>query len=268
MDHETMTPVVETPDHAAALALVTESAAPASEPAPSVVAAVPPESTAPKRKGGFPKGMKRDARGRIVRDPNAPPASSSRSRRRAAQAAVGDAVTAPAVPAGKVYTAAELGPLTGAVQDGPAPGSSGLVPAPADPALVAYVRPRVDLMLRGITMILARITKKPDAVATDQERELMGEAISYELCAKLPEIAAKAGEMGIAAAVLPYGVRLLELFGPSMGGASGSGGVPATANSSGAAPASTPAAPAVASAPAVSPLPSDAARAVYGGPPI
>lgn len=223
MDDTTLQPVVETPDHAAALAMLTESTAVAS--APAVVSAPAAADEAPKRKGGFPKGGKRDGSGRLVRDAaghfvSTGDGGAPRRRRKSRASARAPVDPAPAA-ASNVYTAEVAGaaPLTGEVRDGPpvssaAPASGFVAPGAPDPALVEYVRPRVDLLLRGVTLLLARLTKKPDALATDAERALMAEAISVELAVKAPELAEKAGQMGIAGAVLPYAIRLLGLYSP------------------------------------------------------
>lgn len=197
MDTTTLDPVVEAPSHDEAARLVNaQQPAPVETPAGPASSAATASADKPRRKGGFPKGAKRGPDGKKV-------------------AGDGPVASAPKpAPAGKVYTpemARGAAPLSGEVKDGPLPAG---VPSAPDPALVAYLRPYLSMGIKGITMLLAFVTRRPAAVATDDEREMMAEAWSLKLAADLPQFAAQASTTAVGAATLPYLVRLLEQYFP------------------------------------------------------
>lgn len=191
METASLDPVIEQTSHEEAAKLLASNA-PA---APGTTTADAPAEPL-KKKGGFPKGAKRGPGGKKITDAGGVVSPTSTAKPK------------------QVYTVdpAASAPLTGEVRTG-APRMAG-VPGAPDPAIVAYLVPKLDMVLKGVTLLLARFTGKPDAVAHDDERALMADAFSQELAARVPELAAQAGPVAMGAASLPYLTRLLELYMP------------------------------------------------------
>lgn len=171
---------------------------------PSTAAAKPAGTVAP-RKGG---------RKRIYATPEEK-RQARKDREAKKRAREKQSVGASPAPSVVDFTAADLNPggsqssLSGTIQGPPPPQLN-----QPDPALVAFLTPHAGRFFAIVTKMIARARNDPNAVATPEEKEAVGESLAVVIAVYAPMVAQNAPLMALLAALGFYGLRV---FGDDIG---------------------------------------------------